>query len=325
MSGAANKLIHLTHLPQAILDCLRWLLLAWCCLLSMPTQAEPATILLAYESRNEFVDDIITTLNNELQNTAQLAQLDLSSQAIADTSVFQQYKTIIALGSKATETLLDKNLQTPVISLLLSQQSWQQINEHQHPHPSWSAIVLDQPLNRQLLLAGELFGKQAAIGALLGPYSARLEQALNHQAERNQIIIETRSMQSSEQLIPVLRDLLDEIDVLLALPDTQVYNKQTIQGILLLTYRNKIPVIGFSQAYAKAGAAAALYSDPEQIARQGAELIRLQLNGGTLENMYYPKYFSVSFNQQVAKTIGMKIPDTRTLIDNIMAKERNRP
>jgi hypothetical protein len=55
------------------------------------------------------------------------------------------------------------------------------------------------------------------------------------------------------------------VDALLAVPDPLVFNSQTAANILAAAYRRRIPLIGFSPAYTRAGALVSLYSTPDQI------------------------------------------------------------
>jgi ABC-type uncharacterized transport system substrate-binding protein len=76
----------------------------------------------------------------------------------------------------------------------------------------------------------------------------------------------------------------------------------------LTTYRNRIPLIGFSAAYVKAGALAAIYSTPENIADQLAELTAQSLSAaGAVKQIISPKYFSVSINSRVARSLGVQL------------------
>ena len=102
--------------------------------------------------------------------------------------------------------------------------------------------------------------------------------------------------------------MLDRIDVLLALPDVKIHNRRNVSSILLTTYRNRIPLIGFSSAYVKAGALAAIYSTPENIGDQLAELtVQLLTADGIMQQVIYPKYFSLSINSRVARSLGLQL------------------
>ena len=50
-------------------------------------------------------------------------------------------------------------------------------------------------------------------------------------------------------------------------------NIATAKWILQLSYRYRVPVIAYSMAYLNGGALAAIYSSPENVGRQTADLI----------------------------------------------------
>jgi putative ABC transport system substrate-binding protein len=95
--------------------------------------------------------------------------------------------------------------------------------------------------------------------------------------------------------------------VLLALPDAEIYNTVTIRNILLTTYRNKVPLIGFSPGYVKAGALCAVFSTPAQIAEQSLGIIQEYAETHTLPAAQYAKEFEVTVNEQVAHSLGLNI------------------
>ena len=119
--------------------------------------------------------------------------------------------------------------------------------------------------------------------------------------------------------------MLGRSDLLLAAPDAQVYTRSTLQGMLLSAYRANNPVIGFSSAYVRAGALAAVYSTPEQIGRQAAEMI-LRAAGQTdwqLPAPQNPRYFSVEVNRDVARALGLSLEEDSRLLERLKRSEGN--
>ena len=113
-----------------------------------------------------------------------------------------------------------------------------------------------------------------------------------------------------ERLITPLEAVLTEADLLLALPDPLVFNRNTAQSLFLTSYRYRDPVLGYSRSLTRAGALLSLHSSPAQIGRQAAEWISSAMQGGTvrLPPPAYPSYFSVSINDQVARSLGFILP-----------------
>jgi ABC-type uncharacterized transport system substrate-binding protein len=134
-------------------------------------------------------------------------------------------------------------------------------------------------------------------------------EALQVAAKAQRLQLVSAEVNSDIGLLPILERVLAGSDVLLALPEPRLYNKNTIQSVLLTSYRYRDPLVGYSQALVRAGALVALYSKPAQIGRQAGEIVVHTFNSGSLPPPQYPKYFSVSINQQVARSLGIPAPD----------------
>ena len=117
-----------------------------------------------------------------------------------------------------------------------------------------------------------------------------------------------------EDLVPALKRLLPNSDALLAVPDAAIYNRGNIATILLTSYRAKVPLFGFSQSYVKAGALAAVYSQPWQIAQQVADIIQGLPTNGSLPAPQSPRYFSVDINPQVRLSLELNMADEAQLL-----------
>jgi ABC-type uncharacterized transport system substrate-binding protein len=126
-------------------------------------------------------------------------------------------------------------------------------------------------------------------------------------AKARRLELNERSPGSASSLHASLQELMQGSDVLLALPDVEIYNTSTIRNILLATYRSKVPLIGFSPAYVRAGALCAVFSTPAQIASQSLAIIRDYAETRALPAPQYAKEFEVSVNEQVARSLGLNI------------------
>ena len=98
-------------------------------------------------------------------------------------------------------------------------------------------------------------------------------------------------------------------EVLLALPDSAVYNPENIRNILLSTYRRKQAVIGFSSDMVKVGALATTYSEIEDINAQVAEMAASFVATGDLPPPQFPRYFRTAINEGVARSLDIAVSD----------------
>jgi hypothetical protein len=186
-----------------------------------------------------------------------------------------------------------------------------------------SAIFIDQPWARQLSLIQLTLPGVEHIGLLLGDTSQhllpQLEQAIQARRWHAQIGLVT---EASGYFGP-LRRVLEQSEVLLAVPDQAVFNRQNLQGILLTSYRREVPMIGFSPGYVRAGALAAVYSTPEQIAHQAAQWIAALLadRSRRLPAPTHPAEYSVAVNHQVARSLGLRLPMEEALLHELQRLE----
>jgi hypothetical protein len=103
-------------------------------------------------------------------------------------------------------------------------------------------------------------------------------------------------------------ELAASTDVLLAQPDTDIYNRETIRFILLAAYRQNKVLIGPSPAFVNAGALATLYAPSNVVAEEVAQKIRHFIKNNKLPPSSRVKNLSVSLNAQVAKSLGLAVP-----------------
>lgn len=226
-------------------------------------------------------------------------------------------RVIVAVGARAMRVAAAWEGAPPVLNVLVPRTNYEKValeSGRSRKRAQFSAIYLDQPLSRQLNLVRQVLPGKRRVAALLGPDSAHLLSRLRPVSARLGLEISSETVEREAEIIPALSRLLSASDVLLALPDSVVFTRDTARSVLLTTYRYQKPLIGFSQGYVNAGALAATYSTPAQIARQTAELLRTLPSGRVLlPAPLSPTYFSVAVNRSVARALALDIPSEAAL------------
>ncbi|MEW6163897.1 MAG: ABC transporter substrate binding protein [Pseudomonadota bacterium] len=188
-----------------------------------------------------------------------------------------------------------------------------------------SAVVLDQPLARQMALLRRALPERSRVGVLLGPETRRQLGELDRQARVHGLrLVPAPSVDRPEEIYPSLREALANADVLLALPDPAVYNGATLQNILLTSYRARVPLVAFSAAYVRAGALLAVYSTPVQVAGQAAGIARDVLAGRNLTAVQTPREFAVAANTRVAASLGLHLDDAAAIAEDLRRGEERK-
>lgn len=224
---------------------------------------------------------------------------------------------IVTAGSEALRQALQRAPPgTPILATLLPRQTFERLlNEAPRARRQLTALVLDQPPARLSAFIRHLLPGQTRIGILSSPETRPLLPSLRQSAGNLQFASE--DVDNDGALLPALNNLLPRVGALLALPDAGIYRRDNIKSILITTYRQQRPVIAYSSAFVTAGALAALYSTPAQIARQSAELIE---QPGTLPAIVYPAQFAIAINASVAQALGLNVTDEASLRQRMLGE-----
>ncbi|HWR88406.1 MAG TPA: ABC transporter substrate binding protein [Acidiferrobacterales bacterium] len=216
---------------------------------------------------------------------------------------------VVTVGTDAAMAVMQTQPAVPVYCSFLPQPAYAMlVNRARGEQVRVSALYLDQPFVRQLHLIRLALPAHARIGVVLGPESRKNERALRNAVSAVGATLRVEQISDEKQLIGALHQVMDKADILLAVPDPLVFNRNTAQNVLLTTYRLGKPVAGYSRAYVTAGALLSVYSTPAQIGRQiGEELLAMQDRPGrALPAPGYPRYFSVEINERVARSLGIE-------------------
>lgn len=229
----------------------------------------------------------------------------------------------LALGSEACRQVVAANT-GPLLCALLPRISFERIVQAagRRPGPGLSALFLNQPLARQLGLIHVALPMARRVGALVPPGTSTLrEPAIDAVAQALGLHLVLEDVTPDAPVYIPLKRVLDDADVLLAMADPDIYNAGSLQNILLASFRARVPVVAFSPAYARAGALLALYSTPAQIGRQAAQQLRAAQAANALGPPQYPVQFSVSINEQVARSFDLHL-DAGQLTERLRRLER---
>ncbi len=231
---------------------------------------------------------------------------------------------IVAIGSDAARLAETLPRTHPVLDILIPRLLYEQLTT---AGSTRSALYIDQPFERQLHLCRLLVPNLRELAVLYGPSSQSSDSELRRVAQRFGITLKTQHVTAGNNPNAALDRILDGSQLLLALPDPDVFTRYTVAGLLLTTYHHGVPVLGFSAAYVRAGALAAVYSTPEQIGRAAAEMaLSAHTSAGwILPAPRYPAYFKVAVNRQVGRSLNLKLPKSRRLQRSLLGMEQEPP
>lgn len=308
-----------------------WVLALLLLLVPMPPAraAEPVVVVVLSErsaSYLEAAEVLVRELERGAPERGGVARSDIAVMTLPEYSaaIALAPRLFIAVGAGAASVLAVREQRIPQIATLLPASSFEQImqNSGRRPSANFSAVYLSQPFVRQLDLIRLALPEARQLGVLFGADSQNQAAALQAASQSRGLQLISAVVAQGEQAYPALQKILEEADLLLALPSPQVYNSSSIQNILLSSYRKRVPFVGFSASYVQAGAVVAVYSTPAMISRQTAVMARNLLMGRGLPIApQYPQDFTVNVNDQVARSLGLKL-DAGSLTDRLRQVER---
>ncbi|WP_232417920.1 ABC transporter substrate-binding protein [Methyloversatilis thermotolerans] len=227
---------------------------------------------------------------------------------------------VIAAGAGALRVLGQTDVSVPVLGVLVPQAAFESIAAD--PSRRWSAIYIDQPFSRQLALIRMALPAARRVGVVVDAAAVDKLQPLRSAVSATPLQLSVGTFSGEPALFPVLAQVLEKADVFLALPDPQIHNAGTVRNLLLTSFRARVPVVGFSSAYARAGAVMSLYSSPDQIARQTADAVTQWMRDRSWPHPQHPRHFTVSVNAHVARSLGLKMDDGDLLRDRLIRQEQ---
>jgi ABC-type uncharacterized transport system substrate-binding protein len=211
----------------------------------------------------------------------------------------RETRVVVAVGSRAVAELRARRTALPVVATMVLR----------GPQPEGAGqIDLDVPLGAQLAAVRGLLPRATRAGIIRNPDRARYSaEALESQGRKEGYTLVVADCDGPGHLLRVVGSLKGKVDFLLCLPDPDLYNAVTIQPLLLAAIEYRLPIVGFSPAFVRAGAAAGVYPDYRAMGRQAAEMALRIARGESAGGEEYPSRLQVAVNQRVTRLLGLDL------------------
>jgi len=238
-------------------------------------------------------------------------EIDISQNPIKS-AVEQQVREmrpdiILSLGRTALLAVRDIN-EIPIIFLLVV--SPEIIIEDR---VNITGVNMDIPAKLQFDELSRLLPQVRRIGVIYNTaHSAMdIQQARRDRPDLQFIALNT---QSTRDVPALLEELQDKVDLIWLLPDLVASNQQVMESYFLFSFRNKIPVLAFSEKYLKSGAALVVTFDLESMGEQGAVMAARILSGTSVSAVPRMDISRVKtiVNPTVTKKLQLEITEETT-------------
>ena len=231
---------------------------------------------------------------------------------------------IIDLGNSAYEKWLVGHGPELKLTVAIGIGTYQQVMAANPGIPVIPAIVLREDLKPDLNRAGAVYADvplATTLESLRGLFPSRLRVALIHRpshglpdaaalARIRHLGYELRVVDCAgpEKLLSVFSSLKGSTDFVIAEPDPDLYNNATIKPLVLASLQQRLPILGFSATFVRAGALAGVYPDFKDLGRQTGELlVRLLENKSQGQRTEVEvREVVVTVNERVSRLLGVE-------------------
>jgi len=242
---------------------------------------------------------------------ADIAVHQLAGDAAKAASVVSSFrksppKLVVTLGMLATENVLRETPDIPVVAAMILK------SEVLKKADNATGVVLEISLVTQLQWLKKVMPKATTIGIIFNPAENREKiDAVARIAQKMGLKVSAQEVRSPTDIPGALERLASDADVMLGISDSLVLTPQTAKLILLFSFRNKIPFIGPSAAWVKAGALYALDGDYADMGAQCGEAAVKILQGTPASSIPLgtPRKTVFTLNRKTAEEMSLSIPD----------------
>jgi putative tryptophan/tyrosine transport system substrate-binding protein len=222
---------------------------------------------------------------------------------------------IVTLGSAATERVAKLVKDTPVLfCMALNPMASGFVRSMSTSGNNLAGASLDISPQVQFEAIRSLIPNAKKIGVIYNPQETEgvIQQARRAAKEMGLELVAV-PISSGDKVPDALRALDKSVDALWSVADGTTFTSASAEFIFLHTLRNKLPFMGLSPAFVKAGALLALAIDYQEVGAQCGGLATKLLSGESPASLPIttPQKLVLYVNLKTAETIGLKIPPER--------------
>lgn len=213
---------------------------------------------------------------------------------------------ILTLGSPATEKAINEIPDIPILAgIILRMDSFKRAS-------NVTGVILEFPIETQFKWLQHILPNNKNVGTIYYPGENRERIGTASKiALKMGLGFEAHGIIDPKELPEALIKLSKKSDVFWGIPDALVLNSQTVKHIFLFSFQNRIPFIGLSPSWVKAGALYSLSWDYTDIGIQCGETALRILQGLSVQSIptATPRKVGYVLNLTTANHMKIEVSD----------------
>jgi putative tryptophan/tyrosine transport system substrate-binding protein len=282
-------------------------------IVAKPVSAESNRIVVLSGQNLKPYQDMLTGFQQSLAKQGITLSIEIHSlqgnqpkaQEVIEDVKHKGARLVVTLGNAVTQAAVREITQLPILATMIITPD--DIRSSQNA----TAVLLDFPLETQLQWLKQIVPHAGSVGVLFTPKENQAKVVAASKAAKGAgLNLVPRSVETPRALPDALDEVSRTVDVLWGIPDSVVMTPQTAEPILLHTLKSKIPLVGLSTSWVKAGALYALDRDYVDIGVQAGELAGKLLSGTSAHSLppVYPRKVTYVLNLRTAGLLNLEFP-----------------
>ena len=278
-----------------------------------PGYAAPVRVVVAMPSSVDGtpVSVIVQAFSEQLKKDAPGAEVVLIAFGKDDANDTKQVheklsqasaNVIVAVGSKLAKSVQTAKLDVPVVfTMVLSP-----LRNGVSP----PGVSLNISYQKKFESFSKMISGFSKVGVL---YSEGMKEEVDKVREGCAAVkceVVAIPVADDKDLPSATNSVMDGIQLFVITPDVKVYFPKAVEEVLQEALKRRVPVLGLSSTYTKAGALISFDCDYPALGQQTAGIVAEVLRGGRPQEVVAPEKIGYSINVQIAKRIGMNIDDS---------------
>ena len=273
--------------------------------------AEDVFVVLSSEAKpyRQAAEALQSTLKKENIKTRTYLSVKLSPVGLDFSSDTYKMKVWVAIGSRAATQLNSVLPQSsPLVYCMVADP--EKIG-FESKRKNVVGVSITKPVQEQFAIMRKAMPDLRSIGMLYRSSSMKSMQTL---IEVNAHLpsdwtLEAVDVDKADSMADAIADLFrGDVGMIWTMADSAIYNRATVNSLLLASLRQQVPVFGFSGSFVKAGALLGLEADPVLQGEYAASLVVEGLHGKS-KAVSISSGVTLVVNMVVAARLGISLPE----------------
>jgi putative ABC transport system substrate-binding protein len=278
-----------------------------------PSPGEAATIVALKSADVDVYNESLEGFRSVV-GTSTITEYDMEGDLQRGRNFLARLRTgprpdlILAIGIWALQVVAEEVRDIPVVFTMVLNPS----TVIGYQAKNITGASMNVPIEQQIGLLRKVSPQIRRIGVVYDPSrTGVLVREAERVAHQHGVRLVARAIASARDGIAALDSMQGEIDALWILPDLTVLAQESVQYMLLFSFRNRIPVLGLSENQARMGALLGLsFASGRDVGVQAGEVAKEILAGRRAEDLPFTvaRKLRLTVNLRTAGKIGLQVP-----------------